>query len=212
LIQWTCHAERIYTTAMNARVQTWQVSRALSCRRRPGPGGHGLAGVPLATAAAVTHDEHGLYVRLRTRKRRVVANRRWGVVGRFGWACVNVGVPAGYVASPRPATAEEGAAALRTANGGMRPDQVRDCPYDPVAVRTCVLRVVLCWKRLRWTRSIRLCAGLAEGIRRPALIMRGPCVLACLESGLNPPPIPCIETGYRSTCHFVSRLQCCGLE
>ena len=118
-------------------------------------------------------------------------------------------LPAGYVASPRPTTVKEAAAALRTDkdNGSTRPDQVRDYPYDPVAVRTRDLRVVLCWKRLRWARSIRLCAGL---IRRPALIMRGQCVLACLESGLNPPPIPCIETGYRSTCHFVSRLQCCG--
>jgi len=37
-------------------------------------------------------------------------------------------------------------------------------------------------------------------------------VCSCLSGVLNPPPIPCIETGYRSTCHFVSRLQCCGLE
>lgn len=163
--QWTRHAERIYTTADASRHGRFSVR----CRcPGPDPTGHGLAGVPPATAAAATHEqactydyERGSVGRLRTAA---------GVVGRFRWLGVrersSTRLPAGYVASPRRARRRrrEAAAALRTDkdNGTTRPDQVRDYPYDRVPVRICDLRVVLCWKCFRWTRWIKLCAGLVR--------------------------------------------------
>lgn len=176
-----------------------------------------MAGFPCAVMSATAwlachprpHDEHGLYVRLRTRKRRAVANRRWGVVGRFGWPGVRERTSTSRVRGV--STAGDGGGSCRgVAHGRTRTVEARGrirygiillirWPYVPA-----ICELFCAGKSLRWTRPIRLCAGL---IRRPALIIRGPCVLACLESGLNPPPIPWVmreDIGVRV--NFVSRV------
>lgn len=158
--QWTRHAERIYTTADASRHMAGSPCavgvRGPTRRARPGwrapprPQQRRRTSRPVRT---ITNEEAS-----------------GGCEPQPEWLGVrersSTRLPAGYVASPRPARRRrrEAAAALRTDkdNGTTRPDQVRDYPYDRVPVRICDLRVVLCWKCFRWTRWIKLCAGLVR--------------------------------------------------